>query len=72
MSKLSALTPKRVIRASERGGFYLHHVRGSHYFLRKAERNVVIRYHTKDLKPGTLRAIIDQPGLTVDEFLALL
>jgi len=47
-------------------------VRGSHYFLRKAERNVVIPYHAKDLKPGTLRAIIDQSGLTVEEFLALL
>lgn len=72
MSKLPALKPKRVIRALERSGFYLHHVRGSHYFFRKAERNVVIPYHTKDLKPGTLRAIIDQSGLTVDEFLALL
>jgi HicA toxin of bacterial toxin-antitoxin, len=51
---------------------YLHHVRGSHYFLRKADRNVVIPYHTKDLKPGTLRAIIDQSSLTIDELLALL
>jgi predicted RNA binding protein YcfA (HicA-like mRNA interferase family) len=72
VSKLPALKPKAVIRALERSGFYLHHVRGSHYFLRKAERNVVIPYHTKDLKPGTLRAIIDQSGLTVEEFLALL
>jgi len=72
VSKLPALRPKKVIRALERSGFYLHHVRGSHYFLRKAERNVVIPYHAKDLKPGTLRAIIEQSGLTVDEFLALL
>ena len=72
MSKLPALKPKRVIRALERSGFSLHHVRGSHYFLRKDDRNVVIPYHTEDLKPGTLRAIIDQSGLTVDEFLALL
>jgi len=72
VSKLPALKPKRVIRALERSGFYVHHVRGSHYFLRKAERNVVIPYHAKHLKPGTLRAIIDQSGLTVEEFLALL
>jgi predicted RNA binding protein YcfA (HicA-like mRNA interferase family) len=72
VSKLPALKPKRVIRALERSGFYLHHVRGSHYFLRKGNRNVVIPYHTKDLKPGTLRAILDQSGLTLDEFLALL
>ena len=69
MSKLPSLKPKRVIRALERNGFYLHHVRGSHYFLRKGDRNVVIPYHTKGLKPGTLRAIIDQTGLTVGEFL---
>ena len=27
---------------------------------------------TKDLKPGTLRGIVNDMGLTVDEFIALL
>ena len=34
---------------------------------------VVVPFHGgKDLKPGTLRSIIRQAGLTVDEFLDLL
>ena len=34
-------------------------------------RNVVVSLH-KELKPGTLRAIIEQSGLTVEEFVNLL
>jgi predicted RNA binding protein YcfA (HicA-like mRNA interferase family) len=36
------------------------------------ERSVTIAYHATDLKPGTLRAIIKQAGLTVERFLELL
>ncbi|MGB8507197.1 MAG: type II toxin-antitoxin system HicA family toxin [Pyrinomonadaceae bacterium] len=70
--KLPALRPNKVIKALERSGFYVHHVKGGHYFLRKDGNNIIIPYHNKDLKPGTLRAIIKQSGLTVEEFLALL
>jgi predicted RNA binding protein YcfA (HicA-like mRNA interferase family) len=35
-------------------------------------RKITIPIHVKDLKLGTLRAIIAQSGLTVAEFLALL
>jgi len=70
--KLPAAKPKRVIRALERNGFHVHHVKGGHYFLRKGNINLIIPYHNKDLKPGTLHDIIKQSGLTVDEFLALL
>jgi predicted RNA binding protein YcfA (HicA-like mRNA interferase family) len=72
VSKLPAVKPTRVIKALQRHGYYIHHVRGSYYFLRKSDRNVVIPYHNLDLKPGTLRSIIEQSGLTVEEFLDLL
>jgi predicted RNA binding protein YcfA (HicA-like mRNA interferase family) len=72
VSKLPAVKPSRVIKALQRHGYYIHHVRGSHYFLRKSDHNVVIPYHNRDLKPGTLRSIIEQSGLTVEEFLDLL
>ena len=37
------------------------------------KRRIVIPMHgTKDLKPGTLRGIINDMGLTVDEFTAKL
>jgi predicted RNA binding protein YcfA (HicA-like mRNA interferase family) len=70
--KLPALKPRKVIKALERGGFYVHHTSGSHYILKKGKLRVIVPYHNKDLKPGTLRSIIEQAGLTVEEFLKLL
>lgn len=70
--KLPALKPKMVIRALARGGFYIHHVSGSHYFLKKDGRRVTVPYHNRDLKPRTLASIVEQSGLTVEEFLDLL
>lgn len=70
--KLPAVRPKKVIKALERGGFEVHHATGSHYILKKEKLRVTVPYHRKDLKPGTLKSIIEQAGLTVDEFLDLL
>lgn len=70
--KLPAVKPKMVIRALERGGFYVHHVTGSHYILKKDAQRVTVPYHGKDLKPRTLASIIEQSGLTAEEFLDLL
>jgi predicted RNA binding protein YcfA (HicA-like mRNA interferase family) len=55
------------VRALKRFGFV--HVRqtGSHLILRKGERTVVVPQH-KPLKPGTLKGIIEQAGLTLEEF----
>jgi predicted RNA binding protein YcfA (HicA-like mRNA interferase family) len=70
--KLPALKPKRVIRALERYGFFVHHTSGSHYIMKKEKLRVTVPYHDKDLKPRTLASIIEQAGLTVEEFLDLL
>jgi len=73
--ELPSLTPKKVIRALERGGFFIHHTTGSHYALRhptSPSLRAIVPYHTKDLKRSTLRSIIKQSGLTVEEFLNLL
>lgn len=72
MRKYPALKPKMVIRALERGGFYVHHVTGSHYILKKDGLRVTVPYHGKELKPGTLASIVEQAGLSAEEFLALL
>jgi predicted RNA binding protein YcfA (HicA-like mRNA interferase family) len=71
-TKLPAIKPKQAIKALERNGFYVHHVSGRHYILKKDSLRVTVPYHNKDLKPGTLRSIIGQAGLTVEEFLELL
>ena len=39
--------------------------------LRKDEQRVTVPMHRKELKKGTLRAIIRQAGLTVEEFIEL-
>ncbi|MDT4897863.1 MAG: hypothetical protein QOH25_2940 [Acidobacteriota bacterium] len=70
--KLPVLKPKKVIKALERNGFYIHHTTGSHYILKKEKFRVTVPYHNKDLKPRTLASIIEQTGLTLKELLDLL
>jgi predicted RNA binding protein YcfA (HicA-like mRNA interferase family) len=63
-----------VVAALERIGYVQDRQRGSHIVLRMAEppyRRVVVPDH-KEVAKGTLRAIIREAGLTVDEFRALL
>ena len=61
-----------VIRALKRNGFVIDHTTGSHYVLIKGKLRVVVPYHNRDLKPGTLASIIAQVGFTIEEFVALL
>jgi predicted RNA binding protein YcfA (HicA-like mRNA interferase family) len=73
--RLPACTGLDVLRALERGGFYTHHIKGSHHSLRhpqKPELRVVVPVHRKDLPPGTIRNIIKQSQLTEEEFIKLL
>jgi predicted RNA binding protein YcfA (HicA-like mRNA interferase family) len=73
--RLPATTGQGVLRALERAGFYVHHIKGSHHSLRHPDRpelRVVVPVHRKDLPPGTLRSIIKQAGLSEEEFIRLL
>ena len=56
-------------RALKRLGFISVRQTGSHLILRKGGRTVVVPQH-KPLKPGTLKGIIEQAGLTLEEFVA--
>ena len=73
--RLPAVRPRAAIRALERAGFIVHHVTASHYVLKKPTDpavRVTVPFHRRDLKPGTLRSIIDQAGLSIEEFVELL
>ena len=73
--ELPALRPAQVLRALLRAGFYIHHTRGSHHFLKHAGKpgvRVTIAMHHTDLKRRTLASIIDQAGYTPEAFLELL
>jgi len=73
MSKLPVISGRKCVRALERAGFYLKRQTGSHLVLRRDEpfAQVVVPDH-KVLDRGTLRAIVRQAGLSVDEFVSLL
>ena len=73
MSNLPRLSGRECIRALGKAHFYLKRQEGSHMILRRDNpfAQVVVPDH-KELDRGTLRAIIRQAGLTVDEFTELL
>jgi predicted RNA binding protein YcfA (HicA-like mRNA interferase family) len=73
MSKLPVISGRQCVQALERAGFYLKRQTGSHQVLRRDEpfAQVVVPDH-RVLDRGTLRAIVRQAGLSVDEFASLL
>lgn len=75
MAKLGIYRPREIIRAFERDGWTLKHHTGSHAILEKAghEATLSIPDHPgKDVKRGTMRALIRDAGLNVDDFLKLI
>ena len=72
MNKLPALKSRDIIRALQATGFVEHRQRGGHKIFKKGDLRVTVPVHPRDIKKGTVRAIIQQTGLTVEEFLELL
>ena len=73
MSKLPVISGKECIKALEKIDFVIVRQRGSHIVLvRENSKTTVIVPNHKELDRGTLRAIIRQVDLTVDEFIQLL
>jgi predicted RNA binding protein YcfA (HicA-like mRNA interferase family) len=64
-----------MVKALQKAGFEVTHVRGSHHYLRLpgSVRLVVVPVHgNHDLPTGTLRAILRQAELTADGLAGLL
>ena len=75
MSRLPRASGKDLVSALQKAGFRLSHVRGSHHYLRKpgATALVVVPVHANRALPtGTLRAIVRQAGLSIDDLADLL
>lgn len=77
--RLPSITPRQLVKAllRKRAGFYICHTTssGGHVHLCHPDDESIrvdIAMHTKDLKRGTLSAIMKQTKLTREEFLALL
>jgi predicted RNA binding protein YcfA (HicA-like mRNA interferase family) len=73
VTKLPQISGQDCIRALERAGFYRKRQTGSHVVMRRDDpfAQVVVPEHD-ELDRGTLRAIIRQVGLSVEDFLRLL
>jgi len=72
--RLPVISGMEVVKALVKVGYEVDHQTGSHMILRHKEaphRRLTIPRHS-ELAKGTLRAIIREAGLTVEEFLALL
>jgi len=74
VSALPAVSGREVVKALEKIGYLFDRQRGSHMILRQQSpphRRLTVPDH-KEVAKGTLRAIIRQAGLTVEEFNVLL
>jgi len=73
MSKLPSISGRACIKALERAGFVVRRQEGSHVILRRTQpfAQRVVPDH-QELDRGTLRAIMRQADITVEEFLGLL
>ncbi|MCC6791419.1 MAG: type II toxin-antitoxin system HicA family toxin [Thermomicrobiales bacterium] len=69
-SHLPVMSAEQLRRALRRAGWQEIRQSGSHLRLRHPDYNedVTIAMHPGDIPPGTLRGIIRQLGITVDEF----
>ncbi len=80
MPKLPRIPTSTVIRVLERLGFVQVRQRGSHVILKKQlvdeseqqkviEVGCVVPLHRKTIAVGTLKSILNQAGVSVEEFL---
>ena len=72
MAQLPTVSGRQAVAAFERAGFEVRRQRGSHVILVKAGITATLSVPDhRELKPGTLRALIRKAGLTVDQFAEL-
>lgn len=74
MKKLPSLSGREVIKVLSKIGYEVDHQKGSHVILRNIEppyRRLTVP-NRPEIAKGTLRAIMRQSGLSLEEFLKLL
>lgn len=74
MPKLPVLSAKIVIKMLKKAGFEEWRQKGSHLSMYKKDGNMILTipvHGGRDLSKGTLRIIISQSGMSVEDFLSL-
>ena len=74
MPKIKPLPPQRLIKILEKIGFRVIRQKGSHVIMinDKGTRIVIPVHPGKNVKPGLIRAIIKEAGLSREEFFKIL
>ena len=74
MPKLPVVKASKLLQALLKTGFLKHHQVGSHIQLKHPDgRRTTIPYHpSKEIRRGTLKGIIDDLDISVEEFIKLL
>jgi predicted RNA binding protein YcfA (HicA-like mRNA interferase family) len=73
MKLSSDLKPKKILKAIKRAGFLEIHKVGSHVHLHHPDcRRTQVAIHTKPLAKGTLKAILNQTKLSLEELKKLI
>jgi predicted RNA binding protein YcfA (HicA-like mRNA interferase family) len=69
MPPVPSVPGERIVRALERAGFKVARVRGSHHIMRHADgRGTTVPVHQgRDVAKGTLRGILADVGMSVEE-----
>ena len=71
MPKLPALKPREVVKKLKKLGFLEHYQVGSHLTMKHPEtkQRAVVPMHLKDVKKGTLSAILREAGIEKEKFI---
>jgi predicted RNA binding protein YcfA (HicA-like mRNA interferase family) len=71
MAKLPLVSGREARKALERLGFSFLRQHGSHAILRRGNQGCVVPMH-REIRPGTLRGVLKQAGVSEEEFKAAL
>ncbi len=71
MPKLPSFKPREVVKRLKQLGFIKHHQVGSHLTMKhpKTAKRAVVPMHLKDIKKGTLLAILREADIEKEDFL---
>jgi predicted RNA binding protein YcfA (HicA-like mRNA interferase family) len=75
MSRLPSITPREMLSALQKAGFFIVRSKGSHHYLKHRNdpgRRTTVAVHPGDLPVRDLMEILKQAKLSREEFLKLL
>lgn len=73
MSKVPLISGRECVNALQKVDYYIARQRGSHIIMRRDDPyGKVVVSNMREIPRGTMRAIIRQAGLSVEEFVNLL